>query len=482
MIPPNLLARLAGAQSDVLRKARTDRVKYTAMGGVLLTTAGVAGVSAAFALNTAVGLPVVAAVIAGILWAVVIFNLDRMLIVSMARQSGWLRNLFSLVPRLALAFVIGSVISVPLVLQVFRVEIDSELQKIHAENVLTARQGLDQAFADITTLQAQVDELQAVASGAKQPSVSTDQDVVAAQTKVDQAQAAFDKAAGEARCELVGSCGTGKQGVGVAYREAKQRSDLAQAALATATRQLAEITTAAEGRIAGSAGSNREAAAAQLTTLVPDLEKQKVTRSQLLARQNEAEGRNEGLLARLGALDRLSADSPSMRSANLALFLLFLLIEVLPVVVKLLSMINKPTLYDRLLEIEEDNLTTRATQEDDVALQIDQHRVAEQIRQGKEATTLLVDKQGEIARRAIDLWGRIAMSRSDAELARWYAQYSGQAAPAPPAPPPPTAPSAPTRPLPVPVPLNTAGGQTYQQFKAVAGVPATNGTRPGATT
>ena len=65
----NVLARLAGAQPDVLRSARTDRVKYTAMGGVLLTTAGVAGVSAAFALNTAVGLPAVAAIVAGALWA-----------------------------------------------------------------------------------------------------------------------------------------------------------------------------------------------------------------------------------------------------------------------------------------------------------------------------------------------------------------------------------------------------------------------------
>src|SRR3712207_3957071 len=114
----NLLARLAGAQLDVLRRARTDRVKYTAMGGVLLTTAVVAGVSATFALNTAVGLPITVAAVAGVLWGVVIFNLDRMLIVSITRQSGWLRNLLTAVPRLLLAIVIGSIISVPLVLRI----------------------------------------------------------------------------------------------------------------------------------------------------------------------------------------------------------------------------------------------------------------------------------------------------------------------------------------------------------------------------
>lgn len=493
MIPPNLLARLAGAQPDVLRKAKTDRVKYTAMGGVLLTTAGVAGVSAAFALATAVGLPVAAAVIAGILWAVVIFNLDRMLIVSMTRQAGWLRNLLSLVPRLALAFVIGSVISVPLVLQIFHSEIDSELQRIHVENTQADQAALDKAFADTKALQAQVVDLQAVAAGTKQPSVNADPDVVAAQKKVDDAQAAFDAADKDAQCELNGSCGTGKQGVGVAYRQAKQRRDLAETTLAAATAQLNEVTTAAQARITGGAGTARADAAAQLTTLVPELEKQQADEAQLRARQTDAEGKNEGLLARLGALDRLSADSASMRSANLALFLLFLLIEVLPVMVKLLSMVGKPTLYDRLLETEEANLTTRATHQDDVALQIDQHRVAEQIRQGKEANTLLVDMQGEIAKKAIAVWGQIAMSRSDAELARWYAQYSGGqlppssgTAPAHPLPQQPTSNSvhpsstAPTAPLSVPTP-RAAGGQSYQQFKAVAGVPATNGHQPGTT-
>src|SRR5690348_5759205 len=108
-MPKYLLARLAGGQPDILRDARTDRIRYAAMGGVLLTTAGVAGVSAGFALNTAVGLTTGVAVTAGILWAVVILNLDRMLIVSMTRQSGWLRNTMMVIPRILLAVVIGAI-------------------------------------------------------------------------------------------------------------------------------------------------------------------------------------------------------------------------------------------------------------------------------------------------------------------------------------------------------------------------------------
>src|SRR5690348_8177868 len=109
---------MAGAQPDLLRQAPADKTRYTAMGGVLLTTAAVAGVSAAFALNTAVGLDPVSSVVVGVLWGWVIFNLDRMLIISLTRHGGRWRNVLTAVPRVLLAVVIGFVISAPLVLRI----------------------------------------------------------------------------------------------------------------------------------------------------------------------------------------------------------------------------------------------------------------------------------------------------------------------------------------------------------------------------
>jgi hypothetical protein len=495
----NLLARFAGAQPDVLSRARTDRAKYTAMGGVLLTTAGVAGVSATFALNTAVGLPIVPAVIAGVLWAVVIFNLDRMLIVSITRQSGLWRNLAAVVPRLALAVVIGSVVSVPLVLRIFQAEINSELQVMHSENLISAQKTLDEQYADIPATQARVAELQAVASGERQPSVSTDLDVVAAQQEVQSAQAAYDKAHYEAQCELDGTCGTGDRGVGEAYRQAKVKEDRAADTLAAANAKLADVTAAAQDRISGSAASNQDAAKAELATLKPRLDKRTEERDAAQVRLDRGELGNEGLLARLEALDRLTADHTNMQQASLALMLLFLLIEVLPVAVKVLANIGAPTLYDRILNKEEQTLEKRATQHHDVVLEVEEDLKSEQIRQGKDNNKLLVAKQSEIAKKAVDIWGRIAVSRADDELARWYAKHSGQnqsGAPTPRAAPVPnrktvptsvtvplmTQPSAPGQP-PTPKPASGArmpgGGQSYQQFKAYAGVPPTNGHQPG---
>lgn len=473
----NLLTRLAGADPDVLAKARTDRAKYATMGVVLLTTAGFAGVSATFALDTSVGLPLPAAIVAGVLWGCAILALDRMLVVSLTRQSGWVRNAVAAVPRLLLAFVIGSIVSVPLVLRIFQPEINGELEIMHSENLTVAQEKLDKRFADIPRTQERVTELQAIASGQSQPSVSADPDVVAAQEKVTLAQKAYDDAAKEAQCELVGNCGTGQPGIGEAYRQAKARADQAAVALSDAKANLAAVTSAAQAKISGGAASNSRAAAEELKTLAPRLEQRKAERAEAQRRLDSGELNNEGMLARLEALDRLSDEHGNMQLAQWALTALFLLIELLPVTVKLLSVFGAKTLYERLLADEEDTIEKRVTSDNGAALRGEKDLADQQFRARQKANKQLVAKQSLIAKAAIDTWGEVAKSRSDDELARWYAKHSGQQQPPPPNQPPPEhkpAPASVTVPLMVPVAAPVTGGaQTYAQFKAAAGPPPT---------
>ena len=49
----------------------------------------------------------------GLLWGLVILTLDRALVQSMSHQKGWLKNLFMVLPRIAIAVVLGVVISTP---------------------------------------------------------------------------------------------------------------------------------------------------------------------------------------------------------------------------------------------------------------------------------------------------------------------------------------------------------------------------------
>src|ERR1700710_492824 len=127
------LAGLAGARSDLLEAAPGSRSRFVALGGVLLSTGGLAVLSAAFAVHMALGLWWPAAVLVGIFWGAVIVNLDRMLLVGMAHDSSVKRNAILAVPRVALALVLGTVIATPLTLQVFHREIDTEIVSLQAE-------------------------------------------------------------------------------------------------------------------------------------------------------------------------------------------------------------------------------------------------------------------------------------------------------------------------------------------------------------
>src|SRR3712207_4694238 len=115
----NGLAVLSGARPDVLEAAPGARPRFVALGGVLLSTGGLAVLSAAFALHMALGVWWPFALLVGLGWGAVIVNLDRMLLVGMAHDASLKRNLLLAVPRVGLALILGAVVATPLTLQVF---------------------------------------------------------------------------------------------------------------------------------------------------------------------------------------------------------------------------------------------------------------------------------------------------------------------------------------------------------------------------
>src|SRR3954453_9820302 len=137
------LAVRAGARTDVREGAPGARSRFVALGGVLLSTGGLAVLSAAFAVHMAVGVVWPLAIAIGLFWGLVIVNLDRMLLVGMAHDASLKRNLMLAVPRVGLALVLGVVISTPLTLQIFHKEIDTEVVTLQAEAADAYNQSLD---------------------------------------------------------------------------------------------------------------------------------------------------------------------------------------------------------------------------------------------------------------------------------------------------------------------------------------------------
>src|SRR5260370_39199340 len=97
------------------------------MAGGRARTSGYAVVSLMFARRDGVKAPLAAAVTPGLLWGVVILNLDRFLVLSMGDTRHRVRLVLITLPRLALAVVLALVISTPVVLRIFASDINQQL-------------------------------------------------------------------------------------------------------------------------------------------------------------------------------------------------------------------------------------------------------------------------------------------------------------------------------------------------------------------
>jgi hypothetical protein len=142
----------AGADPYFMRLApMQDRVKYAGIGGIVLCTGLLAGVSGAFAFHTifgpkgdandysltaSIGMQI-ATMIFAVVWGLVIFNLDRFIISSTGKGDGtdaitW-KEFGQALPRIIIALILGFAISSPLEIKILESEINSELSKFQAE-------------------------------------------------------------------------------------------------------------------------------------------------------------------------------------------------------------------------------------------------------------------------------------------------------------------------------------------------------------
>jgi hypothetical protein len=367
------LAGLAGARTDILAVAPGARTRFVALGGVLLSTGGLAVLSASFAVHMALGVWWPLAVVIGLGWGAVVVNLDRMLLVGMAHDASLKRNLALAVPRVGLALVLGIVISTPLTLQVFHREIDSEVVALQAEASDTYKHSLDtdERFRGLPALRTKVaTEQSIIASGGR-----TDPGLAALRAQVDAAQAAYDQAqrtaqdlTARAQCELNGTCGTRRAGSGTAYQQAKAAADTQAGAVAAAKADLDAAMAAsrtAEGRSAQQVRGTLGTDQAELTRLTDE-------QTRLQAAFDATNNNDGGILLRLQALSRLGDTNATLGAAHLMLSLLFISIEILPVLMKVLLNVSPPTAYDQLAALRD------RTDIDVEALQQEARRTVEQ--------------------------------------------------------------------------------------------------------
>ncbi len=115
----------SGANTELLNQCPTDSSKYVGIGATILFTGLFAALSAAYAFFTVFDSYLIASIL-GLVWGLMIFNLDRFIVTSM-RKTSKKEEFVMAIPRLILAILFSLVIAKPLELKKFEKEINSEL-------------------------------------------------------------------------------------------------------------------------------------------------------------------------------------------------------------------------------------------------------------------------------------------------------------------------------------------------------------------
>jgi hypothetical protein len=282
----------SGITPEILEKTPSDRNKYIGIGATVFFTGVLAFFSSGYALYTVFD-SYAAAVVFGLVWGLMIFNLDRYIVMSMKSYGRWYRDLVVALPRLALAVLLALVISKPLEMKIFEKEIQGELVQMEQEVFKKQEDQVRLRYqADGLALQNEIDALKAEI-GAK--------------------IAVRDTLARLAREEADGTGGSGKANLGPIYRAKKADADKAEA-------ELNAVLTANAPII-----EQKEQALFDLNATI-DAEIAGLDRMKY-----------NGLAARMEALGRLTAASENILLASIFITLLFVAIETAPVLVKLIS-------------------------------------------------------------------------------------------------------------------------------------------------
>ncbi|KQR84446.1 DUF4407 domain-containing protein [Microbacterium sp. Leaf179] len=364
------MAVLGGADNDVLDEVPEEVPRFVQMFLVLAGTALVSSLSMMFALLTGVRVSIFLAIPLALIWGLIIYNLDRFLTSTMRSTKNVFRLLGLAFPRIIMAALIGIVVAEPLVLQVFQNDIAREVNSTNVTQALTdqdavtsgpEKQALDAASAQVSALENQA------ATGIVSGTSSTSAESAAAQQTVDQLtqqlaaqQSVIDQARAVYQCELTGQgagtvpgC-TGLAGTGASSEAAQAQLAQAQSsydALSTQLQQaqstLAAANTSGAEAAASSADQNKQQAEDQLPAARTQYESALAAYNARASSIADGNAGAVGLLSQITALERLSDREPALRWAHYLIAALFFMIELLPVLVKVLTGFGGPSLYEK---------------------------------------------------------------------------------------------------------------------------------------
>ena len=279
----------SGADKNILENSSEgEQTKYVGIGATVFFTAVMAFIASAYALFTVFD-SVYPALLFGLVWSLLIFNLDRFIVSTIRKRDKFGSEFLQATPRIILAVIIAIVISKPLEIKIFEKEINTVLLQEKNAMALNNKKEIANYFkTDLDKNKSEIDKLKSEITN-KEKEVNT-----LYETYITEAE---------------GTAGTKKLGKGPVFKEKIAKHDLAKKELDTLQKtNLAKIVEMEKNT----------------KTLQTDLDN-KITETQPII-----DG-FDGLMARINALNKL----PWLPS--FFIMLLFLAIETSPIIAKLLA-------------------------------------------------------------------------------------------------------------------------------------------------
>lgn len=302
----------SGADTRILDTCSPgEQTKYAGIGATVFFTAVMAFIAGSYALYTVFD-NVLTAVIFGLVWGLLIFNLDRFIVSTIKKKNNFRSEFLQATPRIILAVIIAIVIAKPLELKIFEKEINRVLLEQKNDMTLANQEQIATQFTpEITALNTEIASLK--------------EEVTTKEAEVNALYSTYIT-------EAEGTSGTLRLGKGPVYAEKREKHDAELLALQELKETNAEKIEAAEAAIA-SLDQDYQAKVTETQPVIDGF---------------------DGLMARLTALNAL----PFLPS--LFIMFLFLAIETSPIIAKLLS---PKGAYDLKLEEEENALQTWVSQQ-----------------------------------------------------------------------------------------------------------------------
>ncbi|WNH11755.1 DUF4407 domain-containing protein [Thalassobellus suaedae] len=411
----------SGADLDILKQAPTDNNKFFGIGGTIIFTALMATFAGGYAFFTAFRVEVlddqglvigytllseILSVFFGLFWGALIFNLDRYIVstfgVGDGKKTISKQELIEAAPRLLMAILLGFVIATPLELKLFEKEINAEIStQIAITNSTIIKSG----------------ENDPVLNRLKDERKDLQNNITNRNNQINQKRITWQQTDKDKNDEWNLGKFSGKKGKGGYYEDLKKISNDAENEYSSMKNSFTDLN------------KKDYKAIDEIDEKIKDREKS--TQSDI-ENQKTVQAQNNGLIARLKAMDnlmyqevpfyeivdekkelvRIEKEKTAVWYAKWLITLLFIFIEIAPIMFK---MMTERGTYDDILDrikhegkVKQLLLQSNINEEINTAVKVNADKNAQKLNAELTANKDLLESiaraQAEIAQVAIEEW------------------------------------------------------------------------------